>query len=113
MVNLNHEGLLGAAAMNSIGYSLSEDGERCVVTESWMADVGITLHSKIKLMLKDMKPATSTRAIQKFLEDLRKARDSVTGSELKVELDNLRYRFDTDPTLLSTETAFNLTLSFR
>ena len=85
-----------------------------MVTESWMADVGITLHSKIKLMLKDMKPATSTRAIQKFLEDLRKARDSViSGSELKVELDNLRYRFDTDPTLLSTETAFNLTLSFR
>jgi MAP3K TRAFs-binding domain len=99
--------------MNSIGYALSEDGERCVVTDSWMSDSGISLYLKLKQLLKDVQVTSSTHAKEKFLDDLRKARETMTSAQLKPELATLRYRFDSDSTLLSPGIVLNLLLSYR
>lgn len=105
--------IAGTASMNTLGYSLSEDGERCVVTDSWMADAGIGLFSKLKQLLKDVQVTTSTHAKEKFLDDLRKARETLSNDQLKPELDKLRLRLDMDSMLLSPETVFNLLISYR
>ncbi|XP_055338970.1 mitogen-activated protein kinase kinase kinase 15-like [Paramacrobiotus metropolitanus] len=103
---------IGGSGMNSIGYSLSEDGERCVVTDSWMADSGINLYSKLKQLLKDVQVTTSTHAKEKFLDDLRKVRE-MPHDQLKPELDKLRQKMNLDPVLLSPEIVFNLLMSYR
>lgn len=49
---------------------------------------------------------------EKFLSDLRKARDENTGEKLRETLHNLRKRLD-DPNLISMETVYNMFMSFR
>ncbi|OQV25730.1 Mitogen-activated protein kinase kinase kinase 15 [Hypsibius exemplaris] len=104
---------LGTDVMNSIGYALSEDGERCIVTDSWMSDSGTSLYLKLKQLLKDVQITSSTHAKEKFIDDLRKARETLSSAQLKQELDTLRHRFDADSLLISPGIVLNLLLSYR
>jgi mitogen-activated protein kinase kinase kinase 5 len=103
-------------------YFIDGDG-RCVFVESSSSLVESSsgtkasdkpnyLLSHLKKMLKQVETSSRTHIKEKFLLDLRKAREIHKGNELGQILTTMRTRMD-DPQLLSSDIVFNMLLSYR
>lgn len=67
---------------------------------------------KLKKLLQDVEIQSKAHMKERFLADLRKARESYSGDELSKVLHNLLKRLD-DPSMVSADVVLNLLLSFR
>ncbi|XP_015795869.1 mitogen-activated protein kinase kinase kinase 15 isoform X2 [Tetranychus urticae] len=114
---------LSCSNYSLISYRVNEN-KQCIVTEPNVinmlnngniiqsSETKILLHTKLTKILQEIEIQTKAHMKEKFLSDLRKARDDHTGDKLREALHNLRKRLD-DPNLMSIETAYNMFLSFR
>ncbi|XP_069957701.1 mitogen-activated protein kinase kinase kinase 15 isoform X2 [Cherax quadricarinatus] len=103
-----------------ISYRLLDSGQ-CVLTDPSMrigaddnipSDSRILLSTKLRRQLQDVEIQSKAHMKEKFLADLRKARDVFSGDELKKQLHNLRRRLD-DPNILSVDVVLNMLISLR
>ncbi|XP_014206497.1 mitogen-activated protein kinase kinase kinase 15 isoform X2 [Copidosoma floridanum] len=70
------------------------------------------LSHRLKKLYEEVEVQTKAHMKEKFLIDLRKARESLSGEELSQALHKLRTRLD-DPHVLSGEVVLNVLMSFR
>ena len=85
-------------------------GEESVVKTP--PDSKMQLYPRLRKLLQEVEVQTKAHMRDKFLTDLRSAREVYTGDELKTVLHNLRKRLD-DPNVISNEVVHNMMLSFR
>ncbi|KAK4320966.1 hypothetical protein Pmani_008220 [Petrolisthes manimaculis] len=103
-----------------ISYRLLDNGQ-CVLTDpstrigaddTLPSDSRILLSTKLRRQLQDVEIQSKQHMKEKFLSDLRKAREMYSGDELKQQLHNLRRRLD-DPNILSIDVILNMLISLR
>ncbi|KAJ8730643.1 hypothetical protein PYW08_002056 [Mythimna loreyi] len=102
-----------------VSYKLTDAGT-CVVTNPAAtkfkgedsADPKQHLTLRLKNILQDVEVQTKAHLQEKFLSDLRKARETYTGIELANMLHAMRRRLD-DPAVLSGDTILNMLISYR
>ncbi|KAI1294720.1 Mitogen-activated protein kinase kinase kinase 15 [Halotydeus destructor] len=96
-----------------VTYKVEE--KHCLVTESSAIVDGSspgTLNYRIRKLLQDVEVQTKAHMKEKFLTDLRKARETYTGAELSQVLHSMRKRLD-DPNIISSDVVHTMLLSFR
>ncbi|KAL4702241.1 hypothetical protein ACJJTC_005780 [Scirpophaga incertulas] len=102
-----------------VSYKLTDSGT-CVITNPAAAkfkgeegtDPKQHLIFRLKNILQDVEVQTKAHLQEKFLSDLRKAREIYTGQELANVLHAMRRRLD-DPAVLSGDTILNMLISYR
>ncbi|XP_046962084.1 mitogen-activated protein kinase kinase kinase 15 isoform X2 [Vanessa cardui] len=102
-----------------VSYKLTDAGT-CVTTNPAAAkfkgeeapDPKQHLTLRLKNILQDVEVQTKAHLQEKFLSDLRKARETYSGTELANVLHAMRRRLD-DPAVLSGDTILNLLISYR
>ncbi|KAM3718443.1 Mitogen-activated protein [Dirofilaria immitis] len=72
----------------------------------------VTFRSRLKQALKSVQIEASAHSREKFLSDLRKARETQDVAEANRFLDKMRHRLD-NPDVLSVDTLYQLMLSYR
>jgi hypothetical protein len=100
-------------------YCIVTDGNRSFAADpagsgklSSPPDSKSLLSYRIRKLLQDVEVQTKAHMKERFLSDLRKARETFTGPELSEVLHNLRRRLD-DPNVISCDTVHSMMLSFR
>ncbi|XP_049868246.1 mitogen-activated protein kinase kinase kinase 15 isoform X2 [Pectinophora gossypiella] len=102
-----------------VSYKLTDAGT-CVTTNpaatkfkgEEAADPKQHLTLRLKNILQDVEVQTKAHLQEKFLSDLRKAREIYSGQELSNVLHAMRRRLD-DPAVLSGDTILNMLISYR
>ncbi|XP_023954807.2 mitogen-activated protein kinase kinase kinase 15 isoform X2 [Bicyclus anynana] len=102
-----------------VSYKLTDAGT-CVTTNPAAAkfkgeeapDPKQHLTLRLRNILQDVEVQTKAHLQEKFLSDLRKARETYSGTELANVLHAMRRRLD-DPAVLSGDTILNLLISYR
>ncbi|XP_039751634.1 mitogen-activated protein kinase kinase kinase 15 isoform X2 [Pararge aegeria] len=102
-----------------VSYKLT-DASTCVTTNPAAAkfkgeeapDPKQHLTLRLRNILQDVEVQTKAHLQEKFLSDLRKARETYSGTELANVLHAMRRRLD-DPAVLSGDTILNLLISYR
>ena len=89
---------------------LTETGDDSLTKNT--TDAKSLLYNKLKRLLQEVEVQTKAHMKEKFLSDLRKARETYTGQELAHVLHNLRKRLD-EPNMISNEVVHSMMLSFR
>ncbi|KAL3882967.1 hypothetical protein ACJMK2_029268 [Sinanodonta woodiana] len=75
-------------------------------------DTGPSIYNKLKKAFSDVVEENTVHIKERFLADLRKARDQYKGEELAKVLEGMKRRLD-DPQLLSVDVVVNLLISYR
>lgn len=102
-----------------VPYKLTDAGT-CVTTNpaatkfkgEETTDPKLHLTLRLKNILQDVEIKNKAHLQQKFLSDLRKARETLSGKELANVLSAMRRRLD-DPAVLSVDTVLNMLISYR
>ncbi|XP_025267918.1 mitogen-activated protein kinase kinase kinase 15 isoform X4 [Camponotus floridanus] len=111
---------LSCGSYTFVSYRVVESCGSCVatipatsrITGEETIDPKQHLSLKLKKLFQDVEIQSKAHMKEKFLADLRKARETYSGEELSRALNNMRKRLD-DPNVLSGEVVLNVLISFR
>ncbi|XP_050533879.1 mitogen-activated protein kinase kinase kinase 15 isoform X2 [Daktulosphaira vitifoliae] len=110
---------LSCGAYTFISYKLADCGTCLTTNPSFQDENGsstfeprLPITIKLKKLLQDVEIQSKVHIKEKFLSDLRKARENYSGEELCNTLHIMRKRLD-DPHVLSGDVVLNMLISFR
>ncbi|KAL4096972.1 hypothetical protein QTP88_021830 [Uroleucon formosanum] len=110
---------LSCGSYTFLSYKLEDCGTCLTTNTSFQDESGgsafeprVPVTVKLKNLLKDVEIQTKVHIKEKFLSDLRKARDNYSGEELRKKLLIMRKRLD-DPHVLSGDVVHTMLISFR